>query len=497
MVLVRYLLTFFLTLLLLPVLAQEPTQPVRLEIPLDQESTDVEVIALPDSSLLVYYRTGNLWQTEATFNFVKYNHRLEKVWSDTVSIPSDSYYIRYFTDKERPYTYLVFGEDDQQEYTFVKLNYKTGQLQQRHYELDPIDAVYEFNVLQDNYFVIGRNRKEKKPVLLHLNTRTDDVQLLPSVYGNESSFSDLIADPANGRIDAVLSESNGRISRLQVKSFDAQGKLLNNHFILQQEDKSLLNAEITPGSSSEKMLFGTYGTRDLRYNQGFFTTPITTSVVDEEGSFYSMLQLKNFFKYLKPRQEERTRRKEASRLKSGKNPGYRYRLLLHDLITTPEGYVLAAEVYYPQYRSTSSNWGIDRTLMLGRQEETYKRTHAVALGFNKQGELLWDNTFPLKDVATYDLVHTVEVSHLPDGRVVMAYPKEEKIIYQVMDRNKYVEEETELDILTYEDNEKVQETMEPGIIRWYGNNFAAFGFQRIKPKSGSPRTVFYVNKISF
>ncbi|WP_162054491.1 hypothetical protein [Pontibacter pamirensis] len=495
MVLFRHLLTCIFTLLLFPVLAQEPAQPVRVELPFDMETTNVEVIALPDSSLLVYYTTGNLWKTEATFNFTKFNHQLEQLWSDTVNMPSDSYYIRHYT--EAPYTYLVFGQDDLQEYTFVKLNHSTGQLQQKHYELEPIDAIYEYSVLNDNYFIIGRNRKDQKPVLLHLNTDTNEIQLLPSIYGEESAFSDLLADPANNRVDAVLSESNGRISRLQVKSFNARGKLLKSHFILQQEDKSLLNAEITPGDSTQKMLFGTYGTRDLRYNQGFFTTPVTTSVVDEEGRFYSMLQLKNFFKYLKPRQEERTRRREAARLKTGKSPRYRYRLLLHDLIDTPEGYILAAEVYYPQYRSSNTNWGIDRSFSVGRQEEGYKRTHAVALGFDKQGRLLWDNAFPLKDVVSYDLVHTVEVGRLPDGRVVMAYPREEQIIYHIMDHSKFDEEETELDILTYEEDERIQDTIEPGIIRWYGNSFAAFGFQRIKPKSESSRTVFYINRIDF
>ena len=499
MVPVRYLLTFIFIFLLFPVLAQGPTQPVRLELPVDLETTNVEVLAIPDSSLLVYSKVSNLWQTAASFHFTKYNHKLEQVWSDTVNIPPSSYYIRSYTDE--PYTYLVFGEDDLQEYTFVRVNHRTGQMQHKHFELEPIDAVYEYKVLHGNYFIIGRNRKDKKPVLLHVNTVTNEVRLLPTLYGEQSSFSDLLADPAHNRMDAVISESNGRVSRLQVKSFDAQGKLLRNHFILQQEDKSLLNAEVTPGDSSTTMLFGTYGTRDLRYTRGFFSTPVTTAIVDEEGKFYSMLQLKNFFKYLKPRQEERTRRREEARLKSGKPPGYRYRLLLHDLITTPDGYVLAAEVYYPQYRnSNSSYWGIERGLSLGRQEEGYKRSHVVALGFDKEGQLLWDNAFPLKDVVSYQLVHTVEVGSLPDGRVVVAYPKEKKIIYHIMDHNKFEKEEkkdTELEILTYEEKEKIQETTDPGIIYWYGNNFAAFGFQRIKPASGSPRSVFYITKISF
>lgn len=490
---IRYLLTLLLSLLLVPLLAQEPTQPVRLELPFSPEDADVEVIALPDSSLLLYHKTGNIWNTEATFHFTKYNQQLEELWSHTASINPDNEYIRYYNSG--PYAYLVFGGESLQEYTFVRVNYKTGDIWHKMFKLDAIEAIYEFNVLQGNFFIIGRNRKDQKPNLLHLNPISGEIKPLPSIYGEESSFSDLLVNQARQRVDAVITESNGRISRLQVKSFDANGKLINNYFILQKEDKSLLNAEITPGDSTQQLLIGSYSTRDLRYNQGFFAAPLTSQI--EDGKFYNMLQLKNFLKYMKPRQEERTRRREEKRLKTGRTPGYHYRLLLHDLIVTPHTYILAAEAYYPQYGNSTRGMSIDRTILLNQAQTGYKRTHAVALCFDKNGVLLWDNTFPLTGISTYELTHTVELQHLPDGRLVMAYPEDDKIIYHIMDEDRYDDEKHELELLTYEENEKVQHSEYPGIIRWYGNSMAAFGYQRIKPKNGDSRMVFYVNKITF
>jgi len=35
-----------------------------------------------------------------------------------------------------------------------------------------------------------------------------------------------------------------------------------------------------------------------------------------------------------------------------------------------------------------------------------------------------------------------------------------------------------------------------GLLKWYGTNFAAFGFQQINSPVGV-RNVFYINKISF
>lgn len=491
----RYLLTLLLLCLLHPLLAQQAAQSLRLELPLRPEDGEVEVIALPDSSLLVYHKIADLWETKATFHFTKYNHRLEPVWTDTATLAPDAGYIRYFT--EAPYTYLVFGGDDLQEYTFVRIDHRSGAARSKMIELEAIDAVYEFNVLQGNYFVIGRNRRDQKPLLLYVNPDSAAARLLPSVYGDESSFSDLHTDPVNERIDAVITESNGRISRLQVKTFNKYGKLLNNYFILQKEDKSLLNAELTPGDSTTKLLIGTYGTRDLRYNQGFFTTPLRSNLM-EGANFYTMLQLQNFLKYMSPRREERTRRRESRRLKGGRAPGYQYRLLLHDLIVTPTGYVLAAEAYYPQYNSPAPRVrSLDRAMTLMQGQEGYKRTHAVALGFDKNGVLLWDNTFPLPGITTFSLVHTVEVQHCPDGRVVMAYPENDKIMYHVMEQENYRDEETELELLPPHEDEKILSTSQSGIIRWYGNHMLAFGFQRIKRKGGSTREVYHLSKITF
>lgn len=490
---VRILLILFLLLCTAVVYAQEPTQPVRLELPFSRTETSVEVQALPDSSILVYHKTGNAWNTKADFFFTKYNHKLEEVWRTTIDLPPRYEFIRYFT--EAPYTYMVFSGDKPEEYIFTRTDIYNGKTDTKKYELKDINAIHEFSVLQGNYFLIGSNRFSPKPFLLHLKPGDEKPKQLPSVYGEESTFSDMLADLESRRLDVVLTESNGRVSRLQVKSFDADGELLSNHFILQQNDKSLLNAEITPGDSAQKMLLGTYGTRDLRFTSGFFSTPVSSAY--SSGDFYSILQLKNFLKYMKPRREERTRAREKERLRAGKEPLYRFRILLHDLITTPTGYVLAGEAYYPQYRNNLSQFPLERRQAFGQHTEGYKRTHAVAMGFDKEGNLLWDNTFPLKDVVSMDLVHTVEVAWAQDGRVIMAYPDDDKIIYHIMQEDKFDDKEQKLEIMTYNENEKIQLTENPGIIRWYNNNFVAFGFQRIKVSGAEPRPVFYLNKISF
>ncbi|WP_026236191.1 hypothetical protein [Pontibacter roseus] len=472
--------------------AQAPKQPVRLELEHEAETSYLEVLPLPDSSLLVYSKKYTSWLTDATFRIEKYDANLERVWSTDLDLKPETEYLRYFS--EAPFTYMVFKAPKAEQFLFLRINLSNGKVQLTEHTLEKVEYVYEFNVLHGNYFLITDNDIDQKPALLYLNPNKEKPVILPAVYGSESTFSDLLVDPAYGRADVVLTESNGRIARLQVKSFDSSGKLIRNYFILQQDNRSLLNAEVTPGDTLNKLLFGTYGSRDLRYVQGFFSAPVASQVVD--GQFYSFLQLQNFFKYMKPRREARARNRENARVAEGKEPTQRYRMLLHDLITTPTGYVLAAEVYFPQYRSGSSYLD-PRIRSANRPATAYKRTHVLALGFDRDGILLWDNIFKLKDLATEELVHAVEVSNLPDGRVVVAYSEEGTIHYRAMEQDRFNDEETTVELLPYEEGEKITFTEYDSIVKWYGEHFAAYGFQRIKSAKGSNRTVFYITKVSF
>ncbi|WP_347157850.1 hypothetical protein [Pontibacter chitinilyticus] len=489
---VRHLLSMLLLMVSVPLWAQEPQQSVRLELPFKEEETYVEVIPVPDSSLLLYHKSSNIWATKATFHFSKYDQKLNQSWTNTAELKAEQYYIRSFT--EAPYTYLIFGGIDPQAYTIVRVNLLNGATVTKDYKLEMLDAIYEFTVLQGRYFIIGKSKNDERPLLLYLNPARDEIKPLPAVYGDESTFSDLLADPVHHRMDVVIAESNGRVARLQVKSFDPEGELIVNRFVLPYQNYSLLNAEVTPGDSTSKLLVGTYGSRDIRFAQGFFTTPAVTD--NDPPKFYNVLQLNNFLKYMKPRRRERIRRREAARLKAGKEPGYHYRMLLHDLITTPTGYIVAAEVYYPQFHSNSYP-SINRTLSFDHNgPDGYKHTQVVAVGFDKAGTLLWDNSFPLQEIVTPRLTHAVEIGYCPDGRVVMAYPDEEKIVYRIMQEDTYQDEDTELKILTYNKTDKITESGEVGITYWYGNHFAAFGFERINSPEGV-RNVFYINKISF
>ncbi|HEY4650398.1 MAG TPA: hypothetical protein VIG72_03245 [Pontibacter sp.] len=485
-----------LVLATLPLLAQKPAQPQRIELELDPEKTEVEVMATADSSLLVYTRTQGSWATKPIFEFSKFNYQLEPQWSKKVELYQQSRYMAHYSAPS--YTYVVLSGEKRHDFQFLKLDQQTGAVTKRELRIDAIDSVYVFKVLDDNYFLVSRSAKDGSPMLLHLNERSGEVKPLPAAYGTESTFSDILAHHPQHQVSVVMSESNGRVSRLQTKLFDTGGTLLGNYFILPRPDKRPLAAEATPGDTTQRLLIGTYTNRNLNYATGFFTVPVTSDGSD--ARFYSFLQLKNFFKHMKPRREERLRKREVARLETGKEPALQYRVLLHDVYPTSEGYILTAEIYFPE--SGNSNYTRIYTITGGiaNVPKRYRRTQAIALGFDREGILLWDNSFPLKDLESHELKPTVEVVTDQAGNVVMAHPGSEsnsEIFYQYMHQDTYIDEETKFSILPKDADAKILSNSVSGIISWYGLNFAAFGWHRVKFPGSEARSVFYLNKVAF
>jgi len=178
-------------------------------------------------------------------------------------------------------------------------------------------------------------------------------------------------------------------------------------------------------------------------------------------------------------------------------------MFLHPVIPHPQGYAVVGEIYYPQYRSGSIN---QYTNITGRYPEFrqprtnfdgYRFTHAIVCVFDKEGKLLWDNAYKLKNETYSELGPTVEVGVNPNGDISLVYPDEEYIWYKTLKPNTELSNEEKVEVRVQEESEKMASSNNEGIVHWYGSNFIAFGFQRIKPAQGEARTVFYLQNLSF
>jgi hypothetical protein len=153
-------------------------------------------------------------------------------------------------------------------------------------------------------------------------------------------------------------------------------------------------------------------------------------------------------------------------------------------------------MYYTYYDFYGRPVTTTRTIFEG-----YRYTDAIVAAFDINGELLWDNSFMIKNILTYNLKERVKV--LFDGEeIILLYSSGGKIASKVIRNNEVVEGLDYTEIETFYRNDKVLEDYRSDIVYWYNNYFISYGYQKIKnrlqrPTNKRKRTVFYFNKIAF
>jgi hypothetical protein len=137
----------------------------------------------------------------------------------------------------------------------------------------------------------------------------------------------------------------------------------------------------------------------------------------------------------------------------------------------------------------------------GRIFDGYHYTHAVVMGFNEDGTLLWDNSFEINDVKTFTLEQFVKLEVLPD-RLALMYLYENHIRTKIIKDDLVLEGKAVDPILTFNENDVVKDerTDKNKLEYWYNNYLYAYGVQDIVTNtagSSSRRRVFFINKVYY
>ncbi|UOG74017.1 hypothetical protein MTX78_18065 [Hymenobacter tibetensis] len=498
-----------------------PVQGVRLELPLEVYSSDVQVLPLPqDSSVLLLVDKEPLSGRKNTnYELHKYDYRLQRSWLKTMEVPREFEFSQLCSEGTNAYV-LFQSESVQHRLHVAAIDGISGQVRTYTFDTKLARDVYDLKSLGGNLFVSVL--VDNHLTILLLDLAANKFQFLPSVYEPLPAQLSFLADSAARRAEFVLSQTNGFKNRLQLKQLSAQGMLLRSEFVQAESERGLISAQISPAtdSASGRLLAGTYTLRDSRFSQGLFAADLTAGVTPTGSRrslrFYDFANLKHFFDFMSPGRAARLRQRSEKMRATDRVLRLRYRTLIHDLIPFQDGYVMVAEVYYPQYRQNAyssfgpylpyspyryGNYSNNSWYGTNRQAEGYRITHALVCGFDKRGNLLWDNTFVLKDVYSNSLQETVRLRPLPDGqRVAIAYLDEEKFNYKVIDHTAPSPNDLQVDLQTTAlptVKEKATSTSQEGLSAWYGSRFLAFGYQSIRTEKAPNREVFFINVLGF
>ncbi|MBO0933179.1 hypothetical protein [Fibrella aquatilis] len=504
----RLLYLFLLSFLTVPLWAQMAAV-TRVEMPIDPSASDAySVWPLRErGALLIYQREESYGPVGFKYTFSRIDTTLKPRWIAEFKLKSHFVPTSEFTNNL--YRFQLFTEPGTNDIQIIRLNLDDGHIELFEGRLpSPIDLTH-FNVMGNVAYLGGYYHD--RPLVMGFSFFDASTRVFQGLYMNNIEIGSMDVDEYRQEVH-VLTHSPKKRCQFTVRSYSPDGKPLRT-IEYDGTEYSLISGQILPISAGESLLIGNYSADCTPYSQGIYVTRIQhtetgkLTVTTDHGEairYIDFSQLKNFFNYLDPKRQQRVLARVTRRQNEGKNVKFRYRLLVHELIPTNEGLTLVAEVYYQQYRSTNTIYSggistINQAARQGRQVEMYQYTHAFLCGFDRQGNLLWDNCLPIKNIESPRLTPKVEVMH-QSPYVVMAYPDENALHSQLVERDSVLANKELFTMKPTLETERFANTADPMIHAWYGPYFLATGYQRIastRTGTNPPRDVFYLTKLRY
>ncbi|RZK61518.1 MAG: hypothetical protein EOO59_04875 [Hymenobacter sp.] len=497
-----------------------PQQLARAELLLDPSTDEVQVQSLPaDTSVVLFIRHQGPGR-QVRYAFQRYGQLLQLRHEAEVKIPEE-YELRRMCS-EPGVVYALFSvPDGKGRLLAVAYDVRGGQVQVQQFDTKLARQVLSLKAVDGRLLASVALSDQLHQTVLLLDVASGQFQFLPTLYEPISTELTSVADRPAGRAEFVLSQTNGRKQRLLLKRLSAEhGQLLNSELVQTESERSLLTAQLSPlADTTTRLLAGTYALRDVHYAQGLFATDLTTPGTSNKPAlrFYDFRRLRHFFDYLNPAHEARLRDRAARREARAAAPiRWRYNLLLHELLPQPGGgYLLVAEVYTPQY--SYSNYGNYMPLAAtsvplrnpgnyyggGRVLIGYRTSHVLVCGFDRRGNLLWDNTYVVApNVVRSELEEAVQPLALADGRLVLAYLNgDNELHYKCINQDQAGANDRQVSLTTFNTDgqkpDKVLDTDQPDVFPWANDQYVASGFQRLKTERGPERQVFFLQALRF
>lgn len=491
----------------LPLVAQV-SQPNRVELMLDKGEDYYTLISAEQNGMVLFRETETLDRTRGfEWEFLKLDTALNQEWRHTRFVSLKDQFLGY--DYFDNHLYVLFGKGEYtyEEYWLLKLNLTTRE--EQDYLIRRIIPVEleDFQVSRDYFTLSGQ--VNFRPVVLHYNFSSGLMKVLPGIYGQKSELVEVNTSDDLETFNVIMNEKGlGNSQTFIVNTFNSSGEIIFRSRLKPDADYSLIEGRSTRMNNGKQLIAGTYAYRKSKYSRGLFIARVGTADEESRIRYYNYADLKNFFKYMKKKKEARVQDKIVRRREKGKLLKFNYKLMVHDVIELDDLYIAIGEAYYPRYNSygnyyyymgypTSNSRSSYNRDQYYTGFDGYKYTHAVIIGFDKSGNLLWDNVFKIDDVVTYQLEQFVQVS-MDGQKITLLYNYDDQIKSKVIEGGQVLDGKHEIDIQLRFEGDRVRSSEEDvaGMKFWYDHNFFAYGVQKIANFENS-REVFYVNKVSY
>jgi hypothetical protein len=490
------------------------TQPQRIEFELGFDDDQFFVMPAQEKGMVLFRETTQKdKQGNYEWEFLKYDTSFTQEWTKKYAL--DQYFqLTGIESDDKSIFLLLQKKSNFHDYQLISLDLVSGDtLMYPIYQFLPL-TLTEFTIVGKNALLVGR--LNFRSAVIQYNMETRRIKVLPGFYQLNSDVLELKIDPVLDAFHVLTNERGfGNKNFISLRIFDQEGSLLKTTTIKPEKTLNFLEAKATLMQNGDQIVVGTYGVRSSNYSHGIFIAKVN-AVGDQQAFYYSYGDLENFFGYLKPKKEDRIRKKIKRRKQVGRPMNYYYKMNVSDIFERQGHFIMLAEAYHPYYfyeHTTPLTYDGAHHRSYGSLNyynssvSGYKYTHAILVGFDKEGNLKWDNSLEISDMTSIELQKNVTIG-ISGDKVAMFYLQDQAIRSKIIQDGQVVQDSTLEGIKLQSEEEEAfpagKNYFNGNVEWWYGNYFFAYGVQRLKTLKGKEekgnkhyRTVFYINKLHF
>jgi hypothetical protein len=461
----------------------------EVEIILDNSKEENFVpISLSENGVLILHTQIDFSGRNFKVNFLRFDSTLHGVWK-TEFVADDQFLLeKYYLNNHN--LYCLFKKIDSKQIKVMKLDLENGSAITNELNMLTDMDIRFFAAIESKVVVAGIFND--KPVAELIKLFDKSAKVLPHIYSSQIKIEAIEVNNEQNEIFVMLKDE--KTCQFILAIYDADGKLTSSKQ-LGEKNKALMTGKILNLPNKKKILSGNYSENCSDYSSGYYFLPLENYSAIQ---YFPFTELENFHSYLPEKRQEKIKTRVDIKKRKGKEIKMRYRINLHQPIRFEDDLVLVSEIYYPEYKTTTS-YRSDYRLnhaVFNKNFNNFKFTHALISVFNLMGEKKWDYSINLMNNESPILNEKVQITKLED-RFLVAYPKENYINTQLIARN---QKASEFQSINLDDWAKTSTSTDisTDLLAWYGHHYLAFGQKTIKKENGmTGLKVFYLSKLSY
>jgi hypothetical protein len=493
------------------------TSPLmRIEIPVQSDQETFRVIPCSQRGFLLFYKSVEMVdETRIKWIFVFYTPDFKQSWIKSVPIDGDHDLIVTSWQGSDTLSFLFSytgkSKEEAGDMNIIRLIFPSATFIVNSFHIpgavQPC-AMYTRN----SYGVIGLNVKDNVAQLAWIDLASGKTRIFPSGPGNMTRIVELKAHITDPGIITILSKQvNRKVEEFYLVVFDTSGHTVIDTRISSIDPQRILSSVKCVQSNKDSIaILGTYridgtGSKSHSDDTGeiaglYYTLFAKANQVD--FSFIPLMDLKNIGLLMSEKDILNIKKKALKKSEGQSELTLGFYFLLHDIISSHDGYLFLADIYFPQYhteyftdfdyygRPYSNTYSVF---------DGYRFTNALAVALNNQGRMQWDQVMEIRNLLSFELKPKMNIL-LKHDTLLMCYLGDGKIGSKLFLRDKLLGKlEYDPVELSHPEDKLISESRSY-MAYWYNDYFLCFGYQEIKNIAlgqNNKRKVFFINKMEF